>query len=217
MRETIQSPKVIGAFTEEQAAYLSGLTVNQLRYWSRTGFFQPDLADPDAKGPFSRIYSLVNVAGLRVLGLLRRKHKVSLQHLRKVAANLVDMDQSLWNTLTLYVRERQVYTKNGVGGFRHITSGEDTLPGLPLRQVRDEVEKRVAELARRPDSAIGEIARERNVARNARVFAGTRIPVEIVREFREAGYSIDEILREYPTLTEKDIKAAINYLGLEAA
>ena len=211
------SAAIIGAFTEEQTTRLSRLTIGQLRYWDRTGFFKPDLADPDFKGPYNRIYSFRNIVGLRVLGTLRGDHNVSLQHLRKVAAKLEGMDQSLWNTLTLYVRGREVCTPNGVGGFQSIVSGEDTLPKLPLPRVMGEVEAEISELKRRPDNAIGKIIRDRNVARNAEIFSGTRIPVDVVREYYEAGYSIDDILAEYPTLTASDVNAALRHLGIKAA
>ena len=211
------SETIIGAFTEEQAARLSRLSIDQLRYWNRTGFFKPDLADPNFKGPYNRIYSFRNIVGLRILGTLRGDHNVSLQHLRKVAAKLEGMDQSLWNTLTLYVRGREVYTPNGIGGFQGIVLGEDTLPKLPLPRVMCEVEAEISELKRRPDDAIGKITRDRNVARNAEIFSGTRIPVDVVREYFEAGYSIDDILTEYPTLTASDINAALRHLGIKAA
>jgi len=43
------------------------------------------------------------------------------------------------------------------------------------------------------------------------VIKGTRIPVDaIIRRLAE-GLSIDEILKEYPLLTEEDVKAALRY------
>jgi MerR HTH family regulatory protein len=36
--------EVISAFTEEQAARLTGVTVHRLRHWDRTRFFVPSLA-----------------------------------------------------------------------------------------------------------------------------------------------------------------------------
>ncbi len=43
------------------------------------------------------------------------------------------------------------------------------------------------------------------------VIRGTRIPVDaIIRRLAE-GMSVEEILREYPNLTEEDIKAALEY------
>lgn len=43
------------------------------------------------------------------------------------------------------------------------------------------------------------------------VFTGTRIPIEIVLDKLEAGQTFNEILEDYPRLTEEDIKAAIAF------
>ena len=208
---------VIAAFTEEQAARLSRLSLRQLRYWDRTGFFKPEISDAEDGRSRTRIYSFRNILGLRVLGALRRDFGVSLQHLRKVAAKLEDMDQSLWSNLTLYVRAREVCTANGEGGFTSIVTGEDTLPDLPLPRVAQQIEAEIAEMKRRPAASVGKFERRRDVARNSEVFAGTRIPVDTVREFIEAGYSDEDILSEYPTLTIDDVRAARRHLGLQAA
>jgi len=45
---------------------------------------------------------------------------------------------------------------------------------------------------------------------NAPVLAGTRIPTSAIREFAAAGYNTAAILREYPTLTAKDVAAALS-------
>lgn len=43
------------------------------------------------------------------------------------------------------------------------------------------------------------------------VIAGTRIPVEVILDKLEAGETVREILRDYPRLTETDIKAVLSY------
>ncbi|MFN3344646.1 MAG: DUF433 domain-containing protein [Chloroherpetonaceae bacterium] len=40
---------------------------------------------------------------------------------------------------------------------------------------------------------------------------GTRITVQTVMEFLSAGESIDEILRQYPSLTREDISACLRF------
>jgi uncharacterized protein (DUF433 family) len=57
----------------------------------------------------------------------------------------------------------------------------------------------------------GRIAHRRQVARNAAVLAGTRIPTAAVWNLHRASYDTDAILREYPRLTPADVTAAINY------
>ena len=65
---------VVMAFSEEHVARLTGITVHQLRYWDRTGFFHPAFAADDRKVAFSRVYSFKDVVSLRVLNILRNKY-----------------------------------------------------------------------------------------------------------------------------------------------
>lgn len=43
------------------------------------------------------------------------------------------------------------------------------------------------------------------------VVRGTRIPVYLILELLSAGYDFKRIMEAYPTLTEEDIKAAVEY------
>ena len=43
------------------------------------------------------------------------------------------------------------------------------------------------------------------------VIRGTRIPVYLILEMLANGMSVEEILREYPELTEEDVKEALKY------
>jgi len=43
------------------------------------------------------------------------------------------------------------------------------------------------------------------------VVKGTRIPVYLILELLSAGYDFTRIIKAYPSLTEEDIKAAVNY------
>jgi len=49
------------------------------------------------------------------------------------------------------------------------------------------------------------------------VIRGTRVPVYIILELLEAGLSIADILREYPWLSEEQVRAAIRFGSLIAA
>jgi uncharacterized protein (DUF433 family) len=52
---------------------------------------------------------------------------------------------------------------------------------------------------------------------NASVIAGTRIPTNAIYDLHHAGFSIPQIVSEYPRLTEKDIRAAIQFEQLKVA
>ena len=43
------------------------------------------------------------------------------------------------------------------------------------------------------------------------VIKGTRIPVYVILNLLAEGYDFNEIMKEYPDLTEKDILAALEY------
>ncbi|ODT71717.1 MAG: hypothetical protein ABS75_07145 [Pelagibacterium sp. SCN 63-23] len=64
-------------------------------------------------------------------------------------------------------------------------------------------------MKKREGSEVGQIAQSRNVAHNQQVIAGTRIPVRSIKAFADAGYSVEQIIEQYPSLTREDIEAAI--------
>jgi len=43
------------------------------------------------------------------------------------------------------------------------------------------------------------------------IFEGTRIPVELILEFLSQGCTINQVLKEYPSLTKEDVLSALNF------
>jgi DNA-binding transcriptional MerR regulator len=202
---------VITAFSAEQVERLTGLSRARLLYWDRTGFFAPAYADENRRSPYSRIYSFRDVVGLRTLYKLTEEFHISLQHLRKVAAKLSDLSNDLWSSQVLYVLDKKVvFDETGAGRLREVLS-DQYVNGLALGEVISDMQRAVDQLRRRRDHQIGQITRSRFVNRNAAVVAGTRIPVSAIREFAGAGYTVQQIIEEYPDLTERDITAALTY------
>jgi DNA-binding transcriptional MerR regulator len=199
---------VIQAFGEEHVERLTGLTKWQLRRWDNAGFFKPRYAYEDRFVPYSRIYSFKDVVGLRTIAVLMKEHKVSLQQLRRVAGELIRRGFDHWADLKLWVVKRQVhFQKPGASDVEGVWDGQ--LAMLPIIDVIEDVEARVKQLKQRDPSKFGQVERHKFVVRNATVIAGTRIPTATIRRFREAGYSKDQILLQYPTLTMADIDAAL--------
>ena len=64
--------------------------------------------------------------------------------------------------------------------------------------------------ARRADQ-LGKLARNRHIMHNAGVIAGTRIPTRAIWNFHSEGFDTTAILGEYPGLTPKDVRAAIEF------
>lgn len=202
---------VIAAFSEEQVERLTGISKRQLRYWDRTNFFKPAFVNDNRRVAFSRIYSFRDVASLRILNVLRNQYNVPLQHLRKVAEDLPQLSDAKWISTELFVLDRRVvFVEPGTDQYREILSKQYVI-GIPLSVVVSDTKRDVERLQEREKEDVGKVARGRNVRHNALVIAGTRIAVETIKRFAEDGYSIKQIMKEYPTLTEIDIKAALKH------
>jgi DNA-binding transcriptional MerR regulator len=202
---------VVAAFSEEQVERLTGLTKAQLRYWDGTGFFKPKYADDDRGQPFSRLYSFKDVVALRTLGVLRNEHEVPLQHLRKVADKLSHLADDKWTKQTLYVLNKKViFHEPGTDLPREVVSGQYVM-GLMLKTIISDTKKAVDKIQRRDPKKVGLVERSRFVSRNAWVVGGTRIPTAAIRRFKEAGYTTEQIIAEYPGLTARDIRAALRH------
>lgn len=206
-------PNVISAFNEDQVERLTGVSKTQLRYWDRTDFFKPALGDSDRRLAFSRIYSFRDIASLRVLNVLRNQYSVPLQHLRKVAEQLSHLTDAKWTATELYVLNKKVvFLEPGTEQHREVVGGQYVI-GISLKVILSDTKKDIERLYARDETTLGKVGRARNVSHNAWVVAGTRIPVSAIKRFVEDGFSIAQIKREYPTLTEADIRAAIEHPG----
>jgi DNA-binding transcriptional MerR regulator len=202
---------VIGAFSETDAARLSGLTVGQLRRWDRGGFITPSYAEDDRHLPYGRIYSFRDLVSLRVLGQLRNVHKVPLQHLRKVSETLSHLGDAKWTATTLYVLGKRVVFSDPRSEERvEVVSGQRVFD-IPLRVVISDTRKAIEALNERSETGSGKIVHGRFTLQNEPVFQGTRIPVATVKRYLEADYSAAAILTEFPGLTLEDIEIARSY------
>jgi uncharacterized protein (DUF433 family) len=201
---------IISAFSAEQAERLTGLSSAQLREWDAAGFFQPSYAAENRRSPYSRVYSFEDLVGLRVLSILRNTHRVSLQHLKAVARKLAQYAPQPWSELTLYVLNKEVHFRNPSDGLvQGAVSGQLAVP-VPISSVVEDVKARAEKLRERDKDTVGQVERHRFVVHNEAVVAGTRIPLSTLRSFADAGYSVEEILREYPSLAREDVETALS-------
>jgi uncharacterized protein (DUF433 family) len=207
----------ISAFSEEQAGRLTGLSKAQLRYWDRTGFFTPSYADENRRAAYSRVYSFRDLLALRTLSALRNQYSVPLQHLRQASDELNRLPSASWASTTIYVlNKRVIFHENGTEKPREIVSGQFVVP-IVLEKVMTSTGRAVEDLRKRPASSIGRVHKSRSINHNTPVVDGTRIPTAAIRRFREAGYSDDQIIEEYPDLTREDVTAALSFEGCAAA
>jgi uncharacterized protein (DUF433 family) len=205
------SSEVIAAFTEDQTSSLTGVSVRQLRYWDRDGFFIPSLAHEDRSRRYARLYSFRDLVSLKIVNELRNEVGVKLSHLREVKVRLAHLGEDLWAKTTLYVLHKTVVFDNPeTHAKEEVVSGQGVLQ-IPLTVVSGNMRDAVKALFTRDKATIGKIDKRRGRAHGQPVIAGTRIPVSSIQEFSRAGYTIESIKKEYPTLTEEDILAAIKH------
>ena len=152
---------VVQAFTEEQVARLTGVTVRQLRYWDQTGFFHPEYAYENRSDTFSRIYSYLDLVSLKVIARLRER--VPLQRLRLVKQKLSEINPSLWRGITLVAHGGEVvFLHSGSGEPEEVISGQKVMK-IALRDVTDDLEEKVRELRQRDGSKVGTVERDQSV------------------------------------------------------
>lgn len=59
------------------------------------------------------------------------------------------------------------------------------------------------------------ITRNPDILGGKPIIRGTRIAVELVVDWIESGVSIDQVLADYPNLTQDDIEAAVTFAQIE--
>lgn len=204
-KEPENSPVVLlRAFSVEHAAKITGLSKSRLTRWDKLGFFSPELADEEDRGnPYGRVYSYTDLVGLRTLAVLADKHRVPLSELRKAYNVLSRRVDKPWSQTQLSVLNRKVVFD--LDGIPRDTEGQYAGNHVPLPTIASEVAERAEALRKRDNDQIGVFERHKFVAHNARVLAGTRIPVSAIESFIAAGFSDEAIVREYPTLVKFDV------------
>lgn len=202
---------IVSALSEEHISRITDLSKGQLRAWDKRGFFIPQYAYDDRSSAYSRIYSFKDAVGLRTLSKLRgTPYNFSLKRLINVAHKLTETGISHWADVIIYVVNNEI-------SFRklddHIVEGAESgqFAMLEIIEVIEEVKQKIEDLKKRDKSNFGKVERNRFVARNSWVIAGTRIPTATVKRYSEAGYSAEQIIEEYPLLTAGDIKAALQH------
>lgn len=208
---------IIGAFSEEHAERLTGVSRHQLQHWDRLGFLIPSYAAENRRVPYSRVYSFRDIVSLRVLNDLRNEKGISLQHLKKVARKLDQLGDASWSNTTLYVLgKRVVFDNPRTSNREEIVSGQRVLD-IPLKVVIANTRQAVHEMNKRTEEQVGKITHSRFVSNNELVFSGTRVSVDSVKRYLLAGFSDEVILNEFPDLTLADIAAVRRSNGSVAA
>ncbi|MDY6860434.1 MAG: DUF433 domain-containing protein [Pseudomonadota bacterium] len=204
------SVTVISAFTDEQAARLTGLSVQQLRHWDKTDFFKPSLAADNRRSAYSRVYNFQDLVELQVLKRLRKDLGCSLQHLREVKEKLEELGEARWATTTLFVLSKRVVFHDQSEDALYEPVSNQKVFKIPLEVVRSDMREAVSELWSREPETFGEFEKRKGLVYNKEVISGTRVPVKTIRDFIAAGYNNSQIMEEFPSLRRPDIDAIRN-------
>ncbi|TAK21454.1 MAG: DUF433 domain-containing protein [Chloroflexota bacterium] len=207
----VSEDESILAFSPDQVCRLTSLSDRQLRYWDKTEFFSPEFRAQIQRSPQARVYSFRDVVGLRAIAELLKVHKVPLQQLRKVDARLDERYRDPWANLVFWVGGRRVLFEDEQRAISTPDgAGQKAMP-FDLARIRGEVTRAIADMRRRRQHDVGTVERDRGVAENRPVLAGTRIPTRAIWEFYAAGYRSADIVEQYPSLTLIDVEAAIDF------
>lgn len=206
------STNIIGAFSEEQVALLTGLSRSQLRAWNRRNFIRPEFkAGDNSRRPFTYIYSFKDLLKLRVLNQLRNIYNVPMRELERVERELSGMGDEKWTSQRLWVHNRKVVFEEPESCRKREISTKQFVAEIPLEVVTTDARTDIARLNRRDSNEVGKIVAKRHLHSSEPVFAGTRIPLSAVLGYFEAGIPDEEIMRRLPDLEAADIEAARAY------
>ncbi len=192
----------------EKAITISGLSRRQVNYWAETGLVTPSVDVQLNPGRRVRLYGFADLLALTIAAELRTKHGLSPQYIRRIVEHLQSRgyDHPL-TQLVFAVVQNTLYFQHPDGGWEGGLRPDQLVEHrvLDLKPLR----RQIAERSRRDTGLSGRVERRRGTLGHKLVFAGTRIPVDTVIEYLEAGRSVEEVLQAFPDLTRDDIDAAV--------
>jgi DNA-binding transcriptional MerR regulator len=199
------------AFDIDTTARVTGLSVSNLQRWDRIGFFHPSLADPNRRRPGSRLYSRNDLKVLRTVARLREAG-VPLAQIKPVLPLLaLDHENGSWPSGAFHVIGRRIYRSPDDAPEADKGAARKRTTTIDMAAVAGEVEEAIRRLPERLPEEIGQVVRRRGIMRGVPIIAGTRIPTETIAWFHGHGYSLTEIIENFPRLTPRDVEAAIAF------
>ena len=197
------------AVPRETAAKLAGLSHRQVDYWAATSLIEATVDNQVSPGRRVRLYGFVDLMALMVAAELRARG-FSLQHIRKLVRYFKSrgFDEPLtelrWATIGKGKR-KLIYIQFPDGSWE-----DDISPGqIVFHELLDlePLRRRIKAVTQRDASTVGHVERRCGVLGGKPVLAGTRVPVDTVRRYLDAGRSVDDILRAFPVLMAADVEA----------
>jgi DNA-binding transcriptional MerR regulator/uncharacterized protein (DUF433 family) len=196
------------AVPDKRAARLAHISLRQLHYWDQTGLIVPSVRRKISQRNTVRLYNFQDLLSLLVAAQLR--NRVSLQHIRRI------VDELNQRGFVEPLRELHFATHGSKVFFQYPDgswSGHPNPDQVIFHQVieLDPLRAKIPTVTERDPASAGRLVRRRGVMGNKPIFAGTRIPLETVQRYLDAGWDTEAILAEYPSLTPADVEAARNY------
>lgn len=198
------------AFSARQASRLTGLSLRQLRYWDNTRFFRPSLAEDLPHSRFARVYAFKDIVGLRALSQMRKAHGIPLQQLRQVGSYLSRRYDEPWSRLTFYIVGKMVFYQSEEAVQSADEQHQSVMP-FAMKRIESEVRLETEKMMKRCPEHVGLIERNRYIAENKPVVAGTRTTTAAIWNFHRSGYTAEHIIGEYPKLRLEDVRAAVDF------
>jgi uncharacterized protein (DUF433 family) len=187
------------------ASRVTGLSDRQLDYWARTGLIAPTVDTRLTPGRRVRLYGFLDLLAVMVAAELKAR-KVSLQRIRIVVDHLRELGYE--RPLT-----QVVFATDGGQLFYQLEDGSWLDGREPYQLVMSEVlnlqplRQRIRERLQRGAERAGQVERRRGALGSKPVLAGTRVPVETVRRYLDAGRTVEQIVESFPALTPADVEA----------
>jgi uncharacterized protein (DUF433 family) len=152
-----------------------------------------------------RLYGFLDLLALMVAAELKER-RITLQHIRAVVTHLRNRgyDRPL-TEVRFATYGREVYFQHDDGSWEGGIAPDQLVLSevLNLRPLR----RRIAEGVRRDEADAGRVERRRGTLGSKPVLAGTRVPVETVRRYLDAGRTVEQIVGSFPVLTPADVEA----------
>lgn len=209
IREAGHDKPIVG-LDMAHAARVVGVSKSTLQYWEDTGAYAASSVDPVAHRAQRRLYSFRDLVRLKAIARCRRELDISLEDIRQAGVCLRRFNDVPWSSLKFgRLNNRLVFWDPVDQRWSDATNGSPTL--FDFATLPNEVADDLAEVLRRDPATEGQISQHRQVKGNQPTIRGTRIPVATIVRYHDAGYSVDEIIAEYPDLTPADIAVAIAY------
>lgn len=205
---------VIRAFTLDRATAITHVSKRRAAYRASHGIVVPSVAYETDRNPHHYLYDLVDLVGLRTLGMLRDTCRLSLQHLRKAHRSPWEQADRPWSEPRFRVRGKELLYTDPTSSL--VVSADrpgQTAIAIELEPVARSVAEAARAHSRRRPEDIGKTDRRRNIQGNRLLVKGTRVPVESILNLVADGYSPERVVQSCPSLTQADVEGVLAATG----